>query len=129
MPAIGETKNNVRLTPLFLPYGRIIEFPDFYTTVFDTPVDDYTTCSYLVNASPTKEQNLTERLKRAGLLDDAVYKDGHFMRTWEGRFGQDREAMRKKESWSGIEGITHEDAVVSTSMGPLYDRSTEHLVE
>jgi phthalate 4,5-dioxygenase len=125
---LGETKNNVRLTPLFLPYGRIIEFPDFYTTVFDTPVDDYTTCSYLVNASATKVQDMKERLTRAGLLDEAVYKDGHFMRTWDGRFGQNREAMRNKKSWSGIEGITHEDAVVTTSMGPLYDRSTEHLV-
>ena len=36
--------------------------------------------------------------------------------------------MREKRSWSGFHGITQEDAVISTSMGPIYDRSTEHLV-
>ncbi len=125
---LNEQKNNVRLTPLFMPNGRIIEFPDFYTTVFDTPLDDQTTATYLVDASPTRALNLQERLTRSGLLSETNYRDNQFLPTWEGRFGQDREAMRAKKSWSGFSGITQEDAVVTSSMGPVYDRSMEHLV-
>ena len=36
--------------------------------------------------------------------------------------------MREKRSWSGFHGLTQEDSVVSLSMGPVFDRSSEHLV-
>lgn len=121
-------KANVRLVPLFMPTGRIIIFPDFFTTVFDTPLDDEHTASYLVDASHTRALSLTERLKRSGLLEERFYKDNTFVASAHNGFEQDRAAMRAKESWSGFHGITQEDAVISTSMGPIYDRSTEHLV-
>jgi phenylpropionate dioxygenase-like ring-hydroxylating dioxygenase large terminal subunit len=121
-------RNNIRLVPLFMPTGRIIEFPDFYTTVFEAPLDDYTTATYLVDASDTRELDLQERLTRSGLREERFYKDNEFVATWDNRFNQDRAAMREKRSWSGFHGITQEDAVISTSMGPIYDRSTEHLV-
>lgn len=121
-------KSNIRLVPLFMPTGRIIEFPDFYTTVFDTPLDDETTASYLIDASDVRALDLQERLKRSGLVEERFYKDGHFVAGWDNRFNQDRAAMKEKRSWSGFHGITQEDAVISTSMGPIYDRSTEHLV-
>jgi hypothetical protein len=121
-------KRNVRLVPLFMPTGRIIEFPDFYTTVFEAPLDDETTASYLIDASDVRALDKTERLKRSGLMEERFYKDHQFVATWDGRFNQDRDAMKEKRSWSGFHGITQEDAVISTSMGPVYDRSTEHLV-
>ncbi len=121
-------RQNVRLVPLFLPTGRIIEFPDFYTTVFDTPVDDEHTISYLIDASPTRALDLRSRLKRSGLLEDRFYAHGEFVAGWHDGFQQDRAAMRAKSSWSGFHGITQEDAVISVSQGPIYDRSTEHLV-
>jgi phthalate 4,5-dioxygenase len=124
----NESTRNVRLVPLFMPNGRIIQFPDFYTTVFDTPLDDTTTASYLVDASDTRALDLVERRKRSGLEEERYYKNNEFVATWDNYFDQDRNAMRAKKSWSGFHGITQEDAVISTSMGPIYDRSTEHLV-
>lgn len=121
-------QSNIRLVPLFMPTGRIIEFPDFYTTVFDTPLDDETTASYLIDASDTRPLNLEDRLTRSGLREERFFKDSHFMASWDNQFHQDRQAMREKRSWSGFHGITQEDAVISTSMGPIYDRTTEHLV-
>jgi len=121
-------KKNVRLVPLFMPTGRIIQFPDFFTTVHDTPLDDYSTATYIVDASDTRELDREERLTRSGLREERYYKDDRFVATWEDHFHQDRAAMRAKQSWSGFHGITQEDAVISTSMGPIYDRSTEHLV-
>lgn len=121
-------KMNVRLVPVFMPTGRVIEFPDFYTTVHDTPLDDYSTATYIIDASDVRPLNLEERLKRSGLMEERFYKDNHFVASWEGNFHQDRAAMRAKQSWTGFHGITQEDAVMTMSMGPIYDRSTEHLV-
>lgn len=120
--------SNARLVPLFMPNGRIIVFPDFYTTVFDVPVDDEHTASFLIDASDVRPLDLDNRLKRSGLQEERFYKDGRFMATFDDKFWQDRAAMRERRSWSGFHGITQEDAVISTSMGPIYDRSTEHLV-
>lgn len=121
-------QRNVRLVPLFMPNGRIIEFPDFYTTVFDVPIDDGRTATFLVDASDSKALDLGSRLKRSGLTEERFYRNGQFMATWDHGYHQDREAMRERRSWSGFHGITQEDAVISTSQGAIYDRSTEHLV-
>ena len=40
----------------------------------------------------------------------------------------DREAQRKKLSYSGIEGIAMQDASLQESMGPICDRTKENLV-
>jgi phthalate 4,5-dioxygenase oxygenase subunit len=40
---------------------------------------------------------------------------------------QDRAAMMRGESFTGIRGVNIEDIVVHESMGPIYDRTKEHL--
>lgn len=42
-------------------------------------------------------------------------------------FLQDREAMRRGESWSGLPGLIEEDVAASVSAGPIRDRSREVL--
>ena len=42
-------------------------------------------------------------------------------------FHQDREAMRRGESWSGLPGLIEEDVAASVSAGPTRDRSKEVL--
>jgi hypothetical protein len=39
----------------------------------------------------------------------------------------DREAQRKNESYTGIPGVRQQDMAVTETMGPIYDRSREHL--
>ena len=106
----------------------MIQFPDFFTTVFDVPMDDEHTASYLIDASPTRTLDLSARMQRSGLVEERFYQDNTFVANWNDRFGQDREAMRNKLNWSGFHGITQEDSVISRSMGAIYDRSKEHLV-
>jgi phenylpropionate dioxygenase-like ring-hydroxylating dioxygenase large terminal subunit len=121
-------RDNVRLVPLFLPHGRVIQFPDFFTTVFDVPIDDEHTASYLIDASATRQLDLQERLKRSGMTQERFYSNNTFVANWDSGYWQDRDAMKNKLNWSGFKGITQEDAVISTSMGPIYDRTQEHLV-
>ncbi|VTU41574.1 Rieske 2Fe-2S domain-containing protein [Variovorax sp. RA8] len=125
---LGDGKLNVRLVPIFMPGGRIIPFPTFFNTVFEVPLDDEHTATYLVDASPTEKLSLEHRLRRSGLSEERFYKDLNFVASPDNGFWQDREAMREKRSWSGFHGITQEDAVMSVSMGPIYDRSREKLV-
>ena len=40
---------------------------------------------------------------------------------------QDRAAMRRNETFSGIKGVNIEDFAVAESMGPIVDRSKEKL--
>lgn len=126
---IGDGQQvNVRLTPVFMPHGRMIMHPNFYATVFDVPMDDENTATFNVDASDVKELVLEERMQRSGLTDPRFYKDHTFIATEETGFYQDRAAMREKRSWSGFHGLTQEDSVVCLSMGPVFDRSNEHLV-
>lgn len=41
---------------------------------------------------------------------------------------QDRAAMRSGESFSGLPGLTAEDGAIAVAMGPIVDRTKEHLV-
>jgi hypothetical protein len=84
--------------------------------------------TYLIDASDVRPLSRAERLRRSGLTDERTFKDNRFVASWDNNFNQDREAMRRRENWSGFRGITYEDAAMTTSMGPIYDRSLEHLV-
>lgn len=126
-PGETGTNRNVRVVPIFLPYGRIIPFRDFSTFVLEVPQDDEHTSTYMIDASPGMQLSLAARLKRSG-LSEAFYRNSNFIASWEDGLGQDRRAMRSRESWTGFHGISQEDAIISLSMGPRYDRTLEHLV-
>jgi phthalate 4,5-dioxygenase oxygenase subunit len=62
-------------------------------------------------------------------LNDPRYwseQDCTFRADWSTGFWQDR--ARMQTSWTGFTGLEQEDAVISLSMGPVFDRSIEHLV-
>ena len=47
--------------------------------------------------------------------------------TFENDYLIDREAQRTWKSWTGIDGIRQQDMAVTDSMGPINDRTREHL--
>jgi phthalate 4,5-dioxygenase oxygenase subunit len=123
----GGGRVNVRVVPQFLPYGRVIPLPGFESTILEVPIDDDNTSTYLVDQSQQGPLSVEARLKRSG-MGAQNYRDHTFLVDKANHFGQDRKAMREKRSWSGLDGLTQEDATVTVSMGRIYDRSTEHLV-
>ena len=46
---------------------------------------------------------------------------------WDNDFQIDREAQRTMKSWSGITGIRQQDMAMTEGMGPILDRTSEHL--
>jgi len=60
---------------------------------------------------------------RPGIDIDADY---HKIRSRENSWLQDRAAMRAG-SFTGMQGVNNEDIAMQESMGPIYDRTKEHL--
>lgn len=72
----------------------------------------------------TRDRYLDNMGLRPGVdLDDNQNKFRNRSNNW----GQDRAAMMRGESFTGIRGVNIEDIVVHESMGPIYDRTKEHL--
>lgn len=84
-----------------------------------------------INLEPLRSRHLefiglTPRvLAEFGLTDDTI---GHpAAPNPRNNFLQDRGAMRRGESWSGLPGLIEEDVAASVSAGPIRDRSKEVL--
>lgn len=123
----GGGKRNVRVTPFILPTLRVIPATFYYFNVFETPMDDVSTATYIVTHSdrPLVDEEIT---KVVGLDDTRFYSRSEcaFTATWADRLGQDRASMN--QSWTGLWGIQREDAVMALAAGPILDRTKEHLV-
>ncbi len=122
-----DAQVNVRIVPFIMPSTRIIPAPTTLYTVFETPADDETTSTFIV-IHGREPVDRAKNISLLGIDDPRFYseKDCVYRATWDDRFGQDRDRM--KDNWSGLNGIEQEDAAMSLSMGPIIDRSQEHLV-
>jgi phthalate 4,5-dioxygenase oxygenase subunit len=89
------------------------------------PIDDEHTMLYFVRYNHARAIDKEERKRHLDWSGSAL--GANVPRTRENRWLQDREAMKRGSSHSGIRGLQMQDAVVQESMGPLYDRSREHL--
>ena len=115
----------VRVTPFIMPSGFMIPPGNF--VIFVTPCDDTNTQWLMIYWDREKPIDREALLHRTGLTAPGFYADERFIATWDGNFLQDRHAMANG-SWSGLPGITVEDAVVQLSQGAVLDRSKENLV-
>jgi phthalate 4,5-dioxygenase oxygenase subunit len=123
----GAPIENVRVVPLIMPFIRVIPSRVTHYTIFEVPADDESTSTFLVVDAPEPVDR--DRIWSILGIDDELYysaDDCAFRAVWADRFGQDRERM--KRNWTGLRGLEQEDAVMSLSMGPILDRSKEHLV-
>ncbi len=123
----GSETWSVRITPVMLPIGRMIPAIAFGFYVFEAPMDDTETATYVVfhGKEALDRQAMIDTM---GLADERFWndRDCNFRAGWDDRLGQDRASFG--HNWSGYTGIEQEDAVIALSMGPIVDRSKEYLV-
>jgi phthalate 4,5-dioxygenase oxygenase subunit len=128
----GESGGNVRIVPFIMPSGRIIPGGELLgknnsTILFEVPIDDEHTATYSVRyaGEPLSPE---ARLRETGFDDPRLYS----RETQQFRFTRaDFDLQRRDimdENWSGFRGISAEDAVIAVSMGPICDRTREHLI-
>ncbi len=124
--ADGTPTHSIRVTPVLLPFARVIPAPAFQFFVFEVPQADTVTSTYII-AHGAKPIDRAEIIRIMGLRepfwDDASCD---FRASWADGLGQDRPRMRS--SWTGFDGIEQEDAILAMSMGPILDRTKEHVV-
>jgi phthalate 4,5-dioxygenase oxygenase subunit len=127
----GADGLNVRVVPFIMPSGRIIPGGELLghnsTLLFETPIDDENTATFSVRYAD-RPMRKEDRLRETG-FDDPNFYDAdkqRFLFTRADFDKQRRDLM--EENWSGFRGISAEDAAIAASMGPIYDRSKEHLV-
>jgi phthalate 4,5-dioxygenase oxygenase subunit len=115
-------KTYVRITPYILPF---MTFPAGGTGIMRIPRDDDTTAVLTVNWDADGPANPGSVMARQGMDNPEVYGPDRVLRIPP----QDREAMARGESYSGMVGFNVQDGAMTMSMGgPIFDRSTEHVV-
>jgi phthalate 4,5-dioxygenase oxygenase subunit len=122
----GSPTHSVRVTPAMLPVGRIIPAAAFEYFVFEVPQDDTSTSTYIVvhgDKPIDREQILDIMGIRPPFWDE---KTCEWEASWANGLGQDRSRMAR--NWTGLSGIEQEDVIQALSMGPIVDRTKEHMV-
>jgi phthalate 4,5-dioxygenase oxygenase subunit len=128
----AETNRYVRVSLYVAPFYSIFPAPRgwSYMQMF-VPIDDVTTMWYYVQCASEGEidQERRELAYLRGGVVPGVDMDAQFRRhrSRDNDWLQDREAMKDGRSFSGLAGINAEDIAVTESMGPVYDRTKEHL--
>lgn len=123
----GSETVSCRITPVVLPFVRMIPAPAFQYYTFEIPTNDTSTSTYVVahGSSPIDRDSI---LRIMGLQDPRFWneKDCNFRASWDDGLGQDRSRMAN--DWTGFDGIEQEDVLLAISQGPIVDRTKEHLV-
>jgi phthalate 4,5-dioxygenase oxygenase subunit len=99
------------------------------------PMDDEHTMVFTMVAPPAGGYNPAEPdapsrgVGEAEMLPDSSdwYGRSRLKAAHENDYLLDREAIGRGESYSGLPGLVVEDTVVTETMGPIYDRTQEHL--
>ena len=121
-----------RITPYLMPWYTII--PPFGENLIGAhawvPMDDENCWTWSINYHPVRELSERERADmRAGNGIHVVYKPGTFepLADRANDYLIDRAAQRAKTTFSGVHGISMQDASLQESMGTVQDRSRERL--
>jgi len=127
-----EETSYVRVTLFVAPiYGMFPGQKGWGAFQAFVPMDDEHTMLYFVRYAFDRPVDERERQFNAAWsgLRPGIDVDGEYrrFRNRHNNWLQDRDAMKRGESYSGVVGVQTEDAMVQESMGPIYDRSKEHL--
>lgn len=109
------------------PLGLLGGSPAFLARV---PLDDHRTMNYFVLTSSQLGRPVPVDGSAIGqMLPNTTDWFGRFRstRSLANDYKIDREAQRSGRSYTGIEGIATQDQAMTESMGPIMDRTAEHL--
>jgi phenylpropionate dioxygenase-like ring-hydroxylating dioxygenase large terminal subunit len=131
MRKLADDKSYVRISPFIMPSFSIVPGPatanfeanDSRAFRFWIPIDDTSTWFYILTMRDTPFSE-HERAKARSWLDSSYRR----IRNASNNYLQDRQ-LQKTRSYSGIDSVipAEQDGCATESMGPIYDRTKEHL--
>jgi phenylpropionate dioxygenase-like ring-hydroxylating dioxygenase large terminal subunit len=127
-----ETNDYWRITPFIMPWYTII--PPFGHNVIGAhafvPMDDENCWVWSINYDPVRPLTSSEvAAMDAGFGIHVEYVPGSFLpkANRSNDYLIDRAAQRAKKTFSGVKGISMQDASLQESMGRIQDRTRERL--
>lgn len=126
--SMGDGSSYIRVSEIVAPNGVFIATTDPGRKLFimSVPIDNYTSMQWYFRHSPDGPMPESDRswaIGRSDLDDNDFYQTPKTQPRW----GQDREAMRRGESFTGFTDIMFEDFIVGESQGAWPDRTKEFL--
>jgi phenylpropionate dioxygenase-like ring-hydroxylating dioxygenase large terminal subunit len=131
MRKLADDKSYVRISPFIMPSFSIVPGPatarfeehDSRAFRFWIPIDDQSTWFYILTMRDTPFSR-EERASARSWIDSSYWR----IRNASNNYLQDRELQRTL-SYSGIKSAipAEQDGCATESMGPIYDRTKEHL--
>jgi nitrite reductase/ring-hydroxylating ferredoxin subunit len=120
-----------RIAQFLMPNHALVPvaFPgDVYHGQCWVPVDDVTCWIFTYSWLPDRPLTNAEREKYASGLSLHAAVDANYLpiRNIRNDYMIDR-ALQKDESFTGITGVSEQDAAIQDSQGPIQDRTREHL--
>jgi phthalate 4,5-dioxygenase oxygenase subunit len=118
----------VRTSCFAAPFHTLVPPSNHAHMMIFVPIDDEHNWNYSIYYSRDRAVDREEMAdRRRSAVGPDLHPDGTKVRTAGNNYLQDRAAMRANRHWSGIAANPNQDAAMTESMGPIYDRSQEHL--
>jgi phenylpropionate dioxygenase-like ring-hydroxylating dioxygenase large terminal subunit len=127
-PGTGIIMWNVNV--MLMPFHKIISSVPHAAHVW-APVDDENTMLYSVDFHPHRpltEEELKRSKEGRGIHTENVPGTDHAVRNKTNDYLIDRALQATGQSFTGMKGLGTQDCAIQESMGPISDRSAEHLL-
>jgi phthalate 4,5-dioxygenase oxygenase subunit len=95
------------------------------------PIDDEHTMLYSVDFSPDRplsEEDMKRSKEWRGIHTENIPGTDHAIRNRHNDYLIDRAQQASGASYTGMKGLGTQDCAIQESMGPIADRSAEHLL-
>ena len=127
-PGNGTIMWNVNV--MLMPFHKIISSVPHAAHVW-APIDDENTMLYSVDFSPDRpltEQDLARSKSWRGIHTENIPGTDHAIRNKDNDYLIDRALQASGQSYTGMKGLGTQDCAIQESMGPIADRTAEHLL-
>lgn len=115
---------------MLMPFHKIIS-SEIMAAHMWMPIDDENTMLYSVNFNsyrPLKDEEMTRETSFNGIHTENVPGTDHAMRNKSNDYMIDRALQASGKSYTGMKGLGIQDCAIQESMGPVSDRTQEHLL-
>ncbi|HTI88848.1 MAG TPA: Rieske 2Fe-2S domain-containing protein [Alphaproteobacteria bacterium] len=118
------------LNVMLMPFHKIISSMPRAAHVW-APIDDDNTMLYSVDFHPTRplnDEDLSRSKAGKGIHTENIPGTDYSIANKRNDYLIDREWQASGKSYTGIKGFGNQDCSIQESMGPIADRSKEHLL-
>ena len=115
---------------MLMPFHKIISSIPHAAHVW-APIDDENTMLYSVDFHPARaltEEDLARSKAGLGIHTENLPGTDHAVRNRANDYLIDREQQASGDSYTGMKGFGTQDCAIQESMGPIADRTAEHLL-